>query len=645
MKICFMKSKFTLLCYLAITFFGQANAQNYKWATGGGSSSSLMYSTDWEQITHMFTDANRNIYITTTMGDDDITADTFYMAHAFNPTCCGATPTPHIFIASYTPNGKIRWGKLLDAQYFSRSYGIAYDNAGSIYTIGYLYGNNKHIGYDTVITSTNLTSFIIKYDTSGKFKWIRFIGADDLKTRFNTGFQSAIAVDGSGFIHYYSLIKNGVHITPTLISTTGTYDLKYDSVGNLISAFKMPMDSFAYFQQIVFNKKNNNLFADVISINDVGNLLYNCITEFNSSDSILWADSIRSGVATGLGYDGKNGLYGIGVGQYMPFVIANDSAPSLSSTVSAIFKLDTLGNNKWITQMTGTPSDNTNAFLSMALTPTGNIAVTGDFAGAANFKDDSLNSVSSEGWNPIFVVVDSTGKLLKLDQLHGDAFYDRGTSVTSDDLGNIYIGGFVGDSIFAAGTKAYHSNGGETDFFIVKYGYNDGCTLSTEPTPMFSVSGDSTHVPATMTFTYTGANTPDSVKWVFGDGGASKTLNPSHTYTDTGIMQVCLTVYGCDSGAYCNYVTTLRPTSVSNVKVFPRLQLYPNPTKDRLTIDNIDIGTAVQVFDLVGQQIYATIATETTQMIDMHELQSGVYVLQLTNKIGQKETVRFVKAQ
>lgn len=645
MKICSMKSKFTLLLCIAVMLGWGANAQNYKWTTGGGSTSSLMYSTDWEQVTYMCTDANRNVYITATMGDDNITADTFYMAHAFNPTCCGATPRPHIFIASYNPDGKIRWAKLLDAQYLSRCYGIAYDGLGNIYTIGYLFGNNKHLGYDTVITSANLTSFIVKYDTSGRFKWVRFIGADTKATHDAAAFQSTIAIDGEGFIHYYSLIKNGVQITPTLISTTGTYDLKYDSSGDLVNATKMPMDTTAYCLQVMFNKKSGISYANVISVNDVGNLVDAYLTAYDSSDNYIWVDSIRSGYFTDLIYDNNNALYASAVGNGVPIILDTDTAFHTSANINSFFRLDTLGKIKWHTTLNSSPSITVNSILSIALVSGKAVAATGVITGLAQYNRDTINTPSSDGWNPVFMIIDTLGNLIKLDQLHTDAFYDMGKTVASDQLGDIYIGGWVGDSIFAAGTKAYHNSGGETDFFIVKYGYNDGCTLSTEPTPMFSVSGDSTHVPATVTFTYAGANTPDSVKWVFGDGITSRSLNPSHTYTDTGIMQVCLTVYGCDSGTYCNYITTLQPTSVSNVKVFPGLQVYPNPANDRLTVGNIDIGTLVQIFDLVGRQMYATTTTENRQIIDVHELQAGVYVLQLTNKLGQKETVRFVKAQ
>jgi hypothetical protein len=646
-----MKSKFLLLLGILLIWMTQYSyAQNYKWAIGGGSTSSLMYSTDWEQVTHMCTDANRNIYVTTTMGDDNITADTFFMVHAFNPTCCGATPTPHIFIASYNPDGKIRWGKLLDAQYFSRSYGIAYDNAGNIYTIGYLYGNNKHLGYDTVITSTNLTSFIVKYDTSGKFKWIRFIGIDDLKTRFNTGFQSAIAVDGLGFIHYYSLIKNGVQITSTLTSTTGTYDLIYDSLGNLTHANKISVDSNENFYKVIFNKSSGVSYANIIAIEpSTGNAKGSYIEAFDTLDKKIWVDSASfiSAQVSDIDYDGHGNIYGAGVGQLQPFYIGGDTARSknISTNVCAIFRLDTLGNLKWMRKLEGTSYRTVDDIVALTVTSAGFVAGCGTMVNAAIDGTDSIVTPNSEGWNPLLYILDTAGSLIKLDQLHGDAFYDLAKSITSDRLGNIYIGGFVGDSIFTKGIPAYRNSGGETDFFVVKYGYSDGCTLTTEPTPMFSVSGDSTHVPATVTFTYAGANTPDSVKWVFGDGITSRSLNPSHTYTDTGIMQVCLTVYGCDSGTYCNYITTLQPTSVSNVKVFPGLQVYPNPANDRLTVGNIDIGTSVQIFDLVGRQMYATTTTENRQIIDVHELQAGVYVLQLTNKLGQKETVRFVKAQ
>lgn len=650
MKICSMKSKFTLLLCIAVMLFWGANAQNYKWATGGGSTSSLMYSTDWEQVTHMCTDANRNIYVTTTMGDDNITADTFFMAHAFNPTCCGATPRPHIFIASYNPKGKIRWGKLIDAQFLSGSYGIESDNAGNIYTIGYLVGNNKHFGYDTVVTTANLTAFLIKYDTSGNFKWVRFIGADTEATADATQYHSAMAIDGGGFIHYYSLLMNGVQITPTIISTRGTYDLKYDSLGNLINVNKIAIDSNENFYKVIFNKQSGTSYANILSIEpSTGNAKGSYIEAFDTLDNKIWVDSASfiSAEVVDIDYDGNGNIYGAGIGQLQPFYIGGDTVRSknISTNVCAIFKLDTLGDLKWMRKLEGSSFRTIDNIAALTVTSSGFVAGCGTFGEAAIDGVDSIVAPNSEGWNPLVYILDTSGRLIKLDQLHGDAFYDLGKTIVCDNVGNIYIGGFVGDSIYATGIPAYYNTGGETDFFIIKYGYNDGCNLGTEPTPMFSVSGDSTHVPATVTFTYTGANAPDSVKWVFGDGSISSTLNPSHSYTDTGVIQVCLTVYGCDSGTYCNWITTLKPTGVNNVKVFPGLQVYPSPVSDELTIDNVNVGTAVRIFDLVGRQMYATTATENKQMIDVHELQTGVYVLQLTNKTGQKETVRFVKAQ
>ncbi|MGN6569236.1 MAG: T9SS type A sorting domain-containing protein [Flavipsychrobacter sp.] len=640
-----MKGRLLLLLCFAILSVNQSQAQNYKWATGGGSTSSLMYSTDWEQVTHMCTDDNRNIYITTTMGDKNIQADTFYMAHAFNPTCCGATPTPHIFIASYNADGKIRWAKLLDAQYFSRSYGIAYDNRSSIYTIGYLFGNNKHLGYDTVVTSDNLTCFIAKYDTSGKFKWVKFIGADSKATRDAAAFQSTLAIDGKGFIHYYSLIKNGVEITPSITSTTGTYDLKYDTSGQLISAIKMPMDTFAYCQQVVFNKKSGNCYANVISVNDFGNLVDAYLTAYDSNDNYIWVDSIRSGFFSDLIYDNNNGLYASAIGNGVAVILDKDTVTHTSANINAFFKLDTLGKIQWHTKLNSSPSITVNSINSIALKNNSQIVATGVITGIAEYGGDTIITPSSEGWNPVFIVIDSSGKLLKLDQFHTDAFYDMGKAATSDRDGNVYIGGWVGDSIFAKGISAYHSHGGETDYFVVKYGYNDGCTLSTEPTPMFSVTGDSTHVPALMNFSYTGSNTPDSVKWVFGDGSTSKALNPSHTYSDTGLIQVCLTVYGCDSGTYCNYITTLKPTSVSNVKVFANLEVYPNPATDVLNIANINKGTVIQLFDIVGSKVYETVASQDKLSIDTHTLHPGAYILMLTNKERQRESLRIVKAE
>ena len=59
------------------------------------------------------------------------------------------------------------------------------------------------------------------------------------------------------------------------------------------------------------------------------------------------------------------------------------------------------------------------------------------------------------------------------------------------------------------------------------------------------------------------------------------------------------------------------------------LSIYPNPVKDRLTIDG-DYST-VDIFDIFGKLV---ISTEKTKSIDVSTLANGVYTLYVVTEKG-----------
>ena len=72
------------------------------------------------------------------------------------------------------------------------------------------------------------------------------------------------------------------------------------------------------------------------------------------------------------------------------------------------------------------------------------------------------------------------------------------------------------------------------------------------PTAAFTSSG----ISATRNFTYTGTTGLDSVVWNYGDGGHGTGNTSSHTYTTTGVFNVCVTAYSqCGSHTSCSTIT------------------------------------------------------------------------------------------
>ncbi len=59
--------------------------------------------------------------------------------------------------------------------------------------------------------------------------------------------------------------------------------------------------------------------------------------------------------------------------------------------------------------------------------------------------------------------------------------------------------------------------------------------------------------------------------------------------------------------------------------------LFPNPGTDHFTLNNIEPGTAVEVFDLMGRSVILQLSTGTSLTVDAHELAPGSYFVQPNN--------------
>lgn len=86
---------------------------------------------------------------------------------------------------------------------------------------------------------------------------------------------------------------------------------------------------------------------------------------------------------------------------------------------------------------------------------------------------------------------------------------------------------------------------------------NDYVTVGETPVAGFTALPTIGQAPLLVQFTDISTGNPTSWQWNFGDGSAVGTLrNPSHTFTNPGAYQVCLTAAnGCGSDTFCATVT------------------------------------------------------------------------------------------
>jgi hypothetical protein len=141
-----------------------------------------------------------------------------------------------------------------------------------------------------------------------------------------------------------------------------------------------------------------------------------------------------------------------------------------------------------------------NSVSNIAICANQTIAATGILAGFGVHNPDTLYTIAGDGQNALLIIVDGNGQSVKIDQFHGTGFYDRGTAIAADDAGNLFIGGQVEYDISATGVGPYISNGGNSDFFICKYGSN--CSATVGVNTINSLPGVTLYPnPATSSFT------------------------------------------------------------------------------------------------------------------------------------------------
>ena len=147
--------------------------------------------------------------------------------------------------------------------------------------------------------------------------------------------------------------------------------------------------------------------------------------------------------------------------------------------------------------------------------------------------------------------------------------------------------------------------------------------------------------------------------WSWGDGTSDTIAYPSHTYDTAGYYTICLTITdstGC-THTYCDSSYLQKSTnSIITINVIPQgtlgintnvltnqIKIYPNPTKDNLTIEtNSNNEQRLEIVNLIGQTVYTTFINNNKATINTSAFAKGVYILKLSS---DKETVvrKFVK--
>ena len=118
-----------------------------------------------------------------------------------------------------------------------------------------------------------------------------------------------------------------------------------------------------------------------------------------------------------------------------------------------------------------------------------------------------------------------------------------------------------------------------------------------------------------------------SYSWTFGDGNVSTENNPSHNYGTDGSYTVTLEA----SNGNCTDVHTFEVLVTGiNEWMTSNISLYPNPAHDVINVE-CPMNSTVQLVNVTGQTIQVITNSNSKEIININELNTGVYFIRVVS--------------
>lgn len=674
--------KIFLLAFIICTVLLKADAQSWQWGKRGGSTSNFSGTLYDENVVDMATDKNGNLYVLSTTISSS--PDPVTVGNASVKTFEDSNHYHNLdaLLTSFNCNGSVRWIKAVSGSSGVVPTSLRVDTMGHVYMLGRLgfvqsgiYGQVPiHFSNDTTLPfDLAKCVFLAQYDTSGHFKWLRMPQSDTIAS-VTTAYQARafdIEVDNNGNLNMLVFMRPGTIGGSNLtIPTEGTYILKYSPQGTLLSVTAPPIYIKGYATQ------SSNTITDFMSVRlsctKTGKWIF-AGTQYVMTPMVLNGDTLKSegfvvcydsqwkqlwryindsmGVATDL----SNGVYGrvatdndenLYIGGYTRNgnTLFGYATNNPADGIPFVAKLNINGARLWVNYATDNHTTTQpiisagSSVSALALRSDGSVMTTGS-CGGLKWGNFQIPGRANSGLSIFISRHDpQTGAILQLDTIKRyPGYYSYSHAMASDRKGNIFIGGQV-DGYFVTGPDTVYNSGGTTDFFVAKYGF--GCCTTT---PTSSFNSTSTGV-NTVQFIYTGTTTSiDSLVWNFGDGQNQKvtanyTTPVFHAYANSSHYTACASIYSS-----CGIIQSCKGAlGVGSLSALGSIKVYPNPSKDNLTIEGAANTTAI-ITNTLGQKAMQFKVVSEKQVIDIASLPIGIYILQLTDSKGNRQSMSLSK--
>ena len=487
----------------------------------------------------------------------------------------------NIFIQKLDANGDFVWAKSMLGTLESRAYIMALDSAGDVYVTGYFKGT---VDFDPNAGTTNITSngendlFVLKLSSTGNLVWVKAMGGTDVEIALG------ISVDAMGNVFTSGGFSDTVDFDPGV------------GVSNLIS------------------KGSTDIF----------------IQKLNSAGDLVWAKSV-GGVggdySLSIDVDASGNSYITG---YFRDTVDFDPNAAIANYVAKgigdiyVLKLDANGNFVWLSNSGG---DGYDRGFAIVVDNAGDIYSTGHFQDTVDFDPGTgITQVISNGKSDIYIQKhDAAGNLLWAKGVGGKS-NEYGIAMAVDKNNNVYTTGYYSDT-------ADFNPGSDTTILIPNIGFGDIYVQKLDATGNFVWAVSMGGVDFERGLAINIGNLGDI--YTSGHFSGKADFDPSADST-----------FLISAGIWDIYIQKMNPENTIGITDFRtnKLLLYPNPNAGKFVIELPTKANNAQlyVFSLAGEEVHQRKLNSTKNNIDISDLPTGVYLINITLSSGEKYYGRVV---
>jgi hypothetical protein len=358
----------------------------------------------------------------------------------------------------------LEWTRQLGTSAREDNYGVSADGLGNVYLSGYTQGS---------LQGTNVgarDAFVAKYDSAGTRLWIKQLGS----TVDDRGW--GVSADGVGNV--YLAGTTGGSLQGANLGGTDSFLTKYDAAGTLLWTRQLGSTVDDDGRNVYADGAGNVYISGFTSGSLQGSnagLTDAFVSKYNSTGALQWTRQLgttSTDYSYGVTADASGNVYisGTTSGHFQGSGPVNEDA--------FVAKYNSAGVLQWSQQLGTTTTADRN--FTVSADTLGNVFISG-------VTNGSLQGTNAGGFDAFVAKYDSTGARLWTRQL-GTSTDEDCQSVTTDNLGNVYISGATQGSLDG-------TNAGGKDAFVAKY--DSAGTLqwlrqlgSSAADPSFAISAD-----------------------------------------------------------------------------------------------------------------------------------------------------------